>query len=92
MFVTLVARAIEVHLSEYRTRQQSARPSEPLDMAEYFHVEIFPLAWPGDFDALMAGTREHRGVAASTAPDSASTGPSKHPGRRGRLLRRNNNN
>jgi hypothetical protein len=54
VFVTLVARAIEMHLAEDRTRQQSARPSEPLDMAEYLHVEIFPRAWPEDFDALMS--------------------------------------
>ena len=40
MFVTLVARAIEMHLSEESTRQQSARPGEPLDMAEDLHVEI----------------------------------------------------
>ena len=88
LFVTLVARAIEMHLSEDRTRQQSARPGEPLDMAEDLHVEIFPLAWPEDFEALMAGTRAHRGVAASDAPDSASVGPRRHQGRTG-WLRRN---
>ena len=59
-FVTMVARAIEMHLSEDRTRQQSARPGEPLDTAEDLHVEIFPLAWPEDFEALMASTRAPR--------------------------------
>jgi hypothetical protein len=33
-----------------RTRQQSARPGEPLDTAEDLHVKIFPLAWPEDFE------------------------------------------
>ena len=85
MFVTLVARAIEMHLSEDRTRQQSARPGEPLDTAEDLHVEIFPLAWPEDFEALMAGTREHRGVAVSADRRSSPMGPSNHLGRAGWL-------
>ena len=42
MFVTLVARAIEMHLSEDRTRQQSARPGDPLDTAEDLHAEVSP--------------------------------------------------
>ena len=87
LFVTLVARAIEMHLSEDRTRQQSASPGDPLDAAEDLHVEIFPLAWPKDFEALMSGAPEHRGVPASAAPDSASTGPKKHRGRTGWLRR-----
>jgi len=82
-FVTMVARAIEMHLSEDRTRQQSARPGEPLDTAEDLHVEIFPLAWPEDFEALMASTLEERGVAASPAEGSASMGPKNHRGRTG---------
>ena len=47
LFVTLVARAIEMHLSEDRTRQQSARPGEPLDMAEYLARRDLPagLEW-----------------------------------------------
>ena len=75
LFVTLVARAIEMHLSEDRKRQQSARPGEPLDTAEDLHVEIFPLAWPEDFEALMAGAREERGVAAAPLRVLLSSGP-----------------
>jgi hypothetical protein len=75
--VTLVARGIEMHLSDDRTRQLSARPGEPLDMAEDLHVEIFPLAWPEDFESLMAGAREERSAATATAPGSVSEAPSR---------------
>ena len=46
--------------------------------------------WPGreDFEALMASTREHRGVAASPARGSASMGPSNHQRRTGWLRRK----
>jgi hypothetical protein len=88
LFVTLVARGIEMHLSEDRTRHQSTHPGEPLDMAEYLHVEIFPLAWPENFDALMADAREQSGVATATAPGSVSRPPSRRQRPAGLLRRR----
>ncbi len=46
LFVTLVARGIDMHLSEDRMRQPSARPGEPLDTAEDLSMPR-SFRWPG---------------------------------------------
>ncbi|MBF4764372.1 AbiV family abortive infection protein [Nocardioides islandensis] len=60
LFITLVARGIEMHLAEDRIRHQSARPEEALDLAEFLHVEIFPFAWPEDLKSVLTEEGEKR--------------------------------